>query len=69
MVYVGVIHPYHLPATLLFIQAGKHVLCEKPMGMNAAEVKRMVQAAQEKKVFLMEVRLELGQINILNFSS
>ncbi|KAJ7313933.1 hypothetical protein JRQ81_005751 [Phrynocephalus forsythii] len=54
VVYVGVIHPYHLPATLLFIQAGKHVLCEKPLGMNAAEVKRMVQAAQEKKVFLME---------------
>nr|XP_020648328.1 trans-1,2-dihydrobenzene-1,2-diol dehydrogenase-like [Pogona vitticeps] len=54
VVYVGVIHPYHLPVTLLFILAGKHVLCEKPLGMNAAEVKRMVQAAQEKKVFLME---------------
>ncbi|KAJ6654440.1 hypothetical protein lerEdw1_007033 [Lerista edwardsae] len=52
--YVGVIHPYHLPATLLFIKAGKHVLCEKPLGMNAAEVKAMVQAAQEKGVFLME---------------
>ncbi|XP_061445582.1 trans-1,2-dihydrobenzene-1,2-diol dehydrogenase-like [Rhineura floridana] len=54
VVYVGVVHPYHLPATLLFIQAGKNVLCEKPLGMNAAEVKRMVQAAREKQVFLME---------------
>ncbi|XP_060112720.1 trans-1,2-dihydrobenzene-1,2-diol dehydrogenase-like [Heteronotia binoei] len=54
VVYVGVIHPYHLPCTLLFIQAGKNVLCEKPMGMNTTEVKAMVQAAQEKGVFLME---------------
>ncbi|XP_066484835.1 trans-1,2-dihydrobenzene-1,2-diol dehydrogenase-like [Tiliqua scincoides] len=54
VVYVGVVHPYHLSTTLLFIKAGKHVLCEKPLGMNAAEVKMMVQAAQEKKVFLME---------------
>ncbi|XP_053218104.1 trans-1,2-dihydrobenzene-1,2-diol dehydrogenase-like [Podarcis raffonei] len=54
VVYVGVVHPHHLPATLLFIQAGKNVLCEKPLGMNAAEVKKMVQAAREKEVFLME---------------
>nr|XP_060636466.1 trans-1,2-dihydrobenzene-1,2-diol dehydrogenase-like [Anolis sagrei ordinatus] len=54
VVYVGVIHPYHLPASLLFIQAGKNVLCEKPLGMNAAEVKAMVQAAREKNVFFME---------------
>ncbi|XP_015274009.1 PREDICTED: trans-1,2-dihydrobenzene-1,2-diol dehydrogenase-like [Gekko japonicus] len=54
VVYVGVIHPYHLPSTLLFIQAGKNVLCEKPLGMNSAEVKAMVQAAREKGVFLME---------------
>ncbi|KAL8176817.1 UNVERIFIED_CONTAM: hypothetical protein K2H54_038989 [Gekko kuhli] len=54
VVYVGVIHPYHLPSTLLFIQAGKNVLCEKPLGMNSAEVKMMVRAAREKGVFLME---------------
>ncbi|XP_042328860.1 trans-1,2-dihydrobenzene-1,2-diol dehydrogenase-like [Sceloporus undulatus] len=54
VVYVGVIHPCHLPATLLFIQAGKNVLCEKPLGMNAAEVKAMVQAARENNVFFME---------------
>uniref|UniRef100_A0A8D2LJU6 Trans-1,2-dihydrobenzene-1,2-diol dehydrogenase n=1 Tax=Varanus komodoensis TaxID=61221 RepID=A0A8D2LJU6_VARKO len=52
--YVGVIPPYHLPAALLFIRAGKNVLCEKPLGMNATEVEMMVQAAREKKVFLME---------------
>ncbi|XP_062840201.1 trans-1,2-dihydrobenzene-1,2-diol dehydrogenase [Anolis carolinensis] len=54
VIYIGVIPPYHLSATLLFIEAGKNVLCEKPFGMNAAEVKTMVKAAQEKNVFLME---------------
>uniref|UniRef100_A0A8D0DHS9 Trans-1,2-dihydrobenzene-1,2-diol dehydrogenase n=1 Tax=Salvator merianae TaxID=96440 RepID=A0A8D0DHS9_SALMN len=54
VVYIGVLNPYHLPSTLFFIQAGKNVLCEKPMGMNTAEVKTMVRAAQEKNVFLME---------------
>ncbi|XP_053121602.1 trans-1,2-dihydrobenzene-1,2-diol dehydrogenase-like [Hemicordylus capensis] len=54
VVYVGVINPYHLPASLLFMQAGKSVLCEKPLGMNAAEVKKMVQSARENRVFFME---------------
>ncbi|XP_066484691.1 trans-1,2-dihydrobenzene-1,2-diol dehydrogenase-like [Tiliqua scincoides] len=54
VVHIGTIHPYHLSSTLLFIQAGKNVLCEKPMGMNAAEVATMVEAAREKKVFFME---------------
>ncbi|XP_025024618.1 trans-1,2-dihydrobenzene-1,2-diol dehydrogenase-like isoform X2 [Python bivittatus] len=54
VVYVGVIHPYHRPASLLFIQAGKNVLCEKPLCMNSTEVQTLVQAAEEKQVFLME---------------
>ncbi|KAH0626523.1 hypothetical protein JD844_001553 [Phrynosoma platyrhinos] len=67
VVYVGVIHPCHLPATLLFIQAGKNVLCEKPLGMNAAEVKAMVQAAREKNVFFMEkIRSLLSQRTVGN---
>lgn len=53
--HIGVVNPYHLPSSLFFIQAGKNVLCEKPMGMNAAEVKTMVNAAREKEVFFMEV--------------
>ncbi|XP_061447599.1 trans-1,2-dihydrobenzene-1,2-diol dehydrogenase-like [Rhineura floridana] len=55
VVHIGVVNPYYLPSTLLFIQAGKNVLCEKPIGMNTAEVKTMVRAAWEKNVFLMEV--------------
>ncbi|MGO9337932.1 MAG: Gfo/Idh/MocA family protein [Terracidiphilus sp.] len=36
----------HLPHVLLALEHGKPVLCEKPLGMNAAEVERMLAAAQ-----------------------
>jgi len=42
----------HLPDVLLAIQHGKAVLCEKPMGVNAEECRRMVEAARKAKVLL-----------------
>ena len=35
-------------------KAGKHILCEKPLGMNVSETKRMVEAANKNGVFFME---------------
>lgn len=37
----------HAPQTIESLQAGKHVLCEKPMAMNEAEARSMVRASQE----------------------
>ncbi|XP_077570299.1 trans-1,2-dihydrobenzene-1,2-diol dehydrogenase-like [Stigmatopora nigra] len=54
VVYIGVIHPYHLKACLLFMDAKKNVLCEKPLAMNAKEVKEIVASAKRNDVFLME---------------
>jgi len=42
----------HLSDVLTAIESGKPVLCEKPMGMNAAECKQMVEAARKATVLL-----------------
>jgi len=53
-VYIGTPHPFHCANTLMCLEAGKPVVCEKPLGMNAREVERMIDAARLKGVFLME---------------
>lgn len=53
-VYVATTNDQHLAATLSCIEAGKAVLCEKPLGLNDAEVRRMTEAAERRQVFLME---------------
>jgi len=46
-VYVATPVFLHAPQTIQSLRAGKHVLCEKPMAMNEAEARSMVQAAEE----------------------
>lgn len=54
VVYVATRHPYHASCTLLSLEHDKAVLCEKPFGMNAHEVLRMIQKAKDRGLFLME---------------
>ena len=54
VVYVGSINPTHLNICKLLLNNGKHVLCEKPLGMNFKETEEMVNLAREKKLFFME---------------
>lgn len=54
VVYIATPHPLHFENTMLCLKHGKHVLCEKPMGMNAEEVSIMIEEARTKKIFLME---------------
>lgn len=56
--YLGVLHTEHWQVGLLFLEAGKNVLCEKPFAMNSRQVKDLVAAAKKNNVFLMEVRLK-----------
>ena len=53
-VYVAVPHPDHAKWTIRTARAKKHILCEKPAGMNAAEVEAMIDAARENGVFFLE---------------
>lgn len=54
VVYVATPHPNHLSDALLAIDAGKHVLVEKPLGLNAGQVRQLADAARGRGVFAME---------------
>jgi predicted dehydrogenase len=53
-VYVSPPHPFHAEWALKAIAAGKHVLCEKPMAMDYADSARIVAAARDAGVLLLE---------------
>ncbi len=53
-VYVATPHPAHEANALRAIAAGKHVLCEKPLTVDAASSARLIDAARARGVFLME---------------
>ncbi len=54
IVYISNTHNYHKENVLKALHAGKHVLCEKPMGISAADVAEMISLARDKELFLME---------------
>ena len=54
VVYVATPHHLHLPHALLAIEAGKHVLVEKPVGLDAGEARVIGEAARRAGVFCME---------------
>lgn len=53
-VYIPLPNDLHLPWVKKALEAGKHVLCEKPLAMNAAEAREMFDTAEQNGVFLME---------------
>lgn len=53
-VYVATINTQHYAQCKAALLAGKHVLCEKPMVLHAAEARELTQLAKEKNLFLME---------------
>ncbi|GAB0136550.1 D-xylose 1-dehydrogenase (NADP(+)) [Epichloe bromicola] len=54
VVYVATPHSHHFQNAMLALDAGKNVLCEKALTVTAAQARKLVAKAQEKKVFLME---------------
>jgi predicted dehydrogenase/diketogulonate reductase-like aldo/keto reductase len=53
-VYVSTPHPFHVKWAIRAAEAKKHILCEKPIGLNFAEAMAIVEAARANDVFLME---------------
>ena len=54
VVYVSTPHNYHKEHSLLCLNSGKAVLCEKPFAINAQETEEMFSVAKEKGLFIME---------------
>jgi len=54
LVYICTPNGSHFAMAADAIQAGKHVLCEKPLTVNTAQASRLADLAQERNVFLME---------------
>jgi predicted dehydrogenase len=54
IIYVATPHPLHAENTILCLNAGKGVLCEKPLAVNARQGRAMIDCARAKRRFLME---------------
>lgn len=50
IVIVSTINKYLAPLSLKSLQAGKHVLCEKPLGVSTQEIKKCVETAEKNKL-------------------
>ncbi len=54
VIYIATPHTSHAELAIKAMNHGKHVLCEKPLGVNLKEVERIIATAQQNQVFLME---------------
>lgn len=53
-IYIGLPNHLHREWTLKALEAGKHVLCEKPLALNEREVQDMITAANTRELVCME---------------
>lgn len=53
-VYIATYHHRHADNSIMAMEHGKHVLCEKPVAMNAADTERMIAASRINSTFFME---------------
>jgi len=54
LVYVATPHPFHYPNARLALEAGKHVLVEKPFTLNAGQAQQLVSLAAGRGLLVLE---------------
>ncbi|MEE9374313.1 MAG: Gfo/Idh/MocA family oxidoreductase [Saprospiraceae bacterium] len=65
VVYIANPHPFHAESTIKTLNAGKHVLCEKPLGINKLEVQSIISASTANNRFMMEALWSRFNPNII----
>ena len=68
-VYIGTPNQTHCEYTITALNAGKHVLCEKPLAINAEEGRQMVEAARKSGRLLMEAMVSTLNPNFIAIAS
>lgn len=56
-VYIASPNSFHAQQSITLLNGGKHVLCEKPVAINCAELTKMIAAAKANNVTFMEAML------------
>jgi len=64
-VYIGTPNMTHHDYTIDCLDAGKHVLCEKPLALNATEAKQMIEASKKNGKALMEAMISTLNPNFI----
>ena len=64
-IYIATPNYLHAEQSILCMNYGKHVLCEKPFASNADEVRRMIEAAKRNNVTLMEAMISTLNPNFI----
>jgi predicted dehydrogenase len=54
IIYIATPHTLHCENTLMCLDSGFAVLCEKPLAMNSSEIKKMIAKSRERKKLLIE---------------
>ncbi|XP_055545470.1 trans-1,2-dihydrobenzene-1,2-diol dehydrogenase-like [Wyeomyia smithii] len=54
IVYIGTVSNVHYDVAKMMLEAGKHVLCDKPLCINEGQTKALLHFARERKLFCME---------------
>jgi predicted dehydrogenase len=54
VIYVSTPHPFHASNALLALNAGKHVLVEKPFALNAEQAREVVELATKRRLVVLE---------------
>jgi predicted dehydrogenase len=54
VIYIGTPHSHHYDNSLMCLNAGKHVLCEKAFTVNAKQAKEVIALAKKRKRFIMD---------------